>query len=494
MKAPGYSVILNKLMAKQRAAPRYIANFDSMAAMVRGIGRYLRGKDLPGMGIAIPANSTEPVGLLVNGLPRRAREFIYTYGGWGESIPSRKLHKVRAEAISKWIVSEYPNRQYPAVAVGSSTGALVHLCTALGIPWLPQTALIPVAHPNLHADEPIPAMEWAKEQAPALLEANPQLQLHHQWDPNQDRMMLERMTYFRVKQLQLGPTYEQFLKERLPEGGTIFLVECQRSYRTTKVDDRHIFQFGALGGATPDEFIHGSERVEAYLQRYGSHVRRWEAPEPDGDRPEAEWGFEPTLRADVERFAREHGFRVRRVIFQEPEHLSPLVADLHRWWYRQRQLPANRLIVESFILLEPYWTMRTGSVPFWMKFSMEPSLEWIENYLDNTEPYDEIYLMLFSMGVECVGLPSIDRWREVLKRAQKRGDFLGVDERRFPLDFATFVRYYTQLKRKVAARYPLPGPLALEQLDQFLEQFGDRYPVEWVDHVPANGQGDGQVS
>jgi hypothetical protein len=475
-KAPGYSPSLNRLAGRLRVAPRYVANFDSMTAMLRATARYLRGKDFPGMGI-VPAFA-EPVGALVNALPRHARETLYIYGGWGEAINPNKLHKVRAEAISRWVAGEYPQHEYPAVAIGSSSGALVHLCCALGIPWLPQNFFVPVSRPKFPVDEPKLAMEWGRVVAPAFLEANPDVQLHHQWDPNQDRLMLERMTYFRAKRLRLGDVYEQFLEERLLPGGTIFLVECRRVYPTVEVDDRHIFQFGALGGATPEEFYYGSKRVEEYLGRYGSHRRRWDAPKPDGERPEAEWGFEPSLREDVQRFARERGYRVRRIVFEEPEHLSPLVADLYRWWYRERGLLANRLLVESFIMLEPYWTLRTGSVPFWMKFNMEPSLEWIENYLDGTDPYDEIRMMLFSHGVECVGLPSIERWRKTLRRARRHGSFVGVDEDRFPRDYATFVRYHTEMQ-KIPARYPLPGPLVLSQLDAFLQERGDLYPVEW---------------
>jgi hypothetical protein len=244
------------------------------------------------------------------------------------------------------------------------------------------------------------------------------------------------------------------------------------------VGERYVFQHGAPGGATEAEFIHGSARVEDYLARYGSHRRRWDPPQPDGERPEAEWGFEPALREDVERFARERGYRVRRLVFEEPEDTSPLVADLYRWWYRQRRLLANRLLIESFILMEPYWALRTGSVPFWTEFNMEPSLERVEDYLNRAEPYEEIHAMLFSHGVESVGLPSIERWRAVTRRARKRGSLIGVDEEEFPRDYATFVRYHTDLK-KIPARYPMPGPLALGQLDAFLQRAGDRHPVRW---------------
>jgi hypothetical protein len=297
-------------------------------------------------------------------------------------------------------------------------------------------------------------------------------------DANQDRLMIRRMSYFRVKRLRLGEAYERFLEETLSSDGTIFLIECRRAWPTTRLGERHVFQHGALGGATAEEFIRGSQRVEDYLARYGSHRRRWDSPEPDGQSPEAEWGFEPSLREDVKRFAHERGYRVRRFVFDEPDHPSPLVADLYRWWYRKRGLPANRLLVESFILLEPWWTLRTGSVPFWMKFNMGPCLDWVESYLDETEPYDEILVMLFSHGVESVGLLPIARWRALLRRARKREIFVGIAEEKFPKDYATFVRYHSELK-KIPARFSMPEPLTLSQLDAFLERFGDRYRVRW---------------
>jgi hypothetical protein len=331
----------------------------------------------------------------------------------------------------------------------------------------------------VHPDEPTEELQWGREPARVLLAANPELQLHHMFDPNQDRLMARRMAYFRVKRLRLGKTYEQFLSGILAEGATLFIAECGLKWPTTEVGERHVFQFGALGGATPEEFLSGSERVEDYLTRYGSHRRRWDPPEPDGERPEAEWGFEPAFREDLERFARGGGYRVRRIVFEEPEDLSPLVADLYRRWYEERGLPTDRLLVESFILMEPWWALRTGSVPFWMVFNTESSADRLERYLEGTDPYDHIHLMLFSHGVDSVGLAPIGRWRSALRQARKHGGFVGVDERRFPRDFATFVRYHADLK-KVPTRYSILGSLSLSRLDEFLGRTGDRYSVRWT--------------
>ena len=460
--------------------PPYVASFDSAAGMLRALSEFLHGRDFPGVGIASPRLKWPA--MLLNRSPRWEREFAYRWTGWLGAIRPSALGGVRAEEMSEWTTGLYPARKYQAVAVGSASGALVHLCAALGIPWLPQTFLIPVRRHGVDPDEPADDLRWANGPAFDLLERNPQLQLHHMHDANQDRLMIQHMTYFRVKRLWLGRAYERFIEQSLEPGGTILLSECNLRWRTIRVRDRHVFQHGAPGGATPDEFQHGGDRVADYLERYGSPHRRWEAPEPDGLRPEAEWGFEAALRDDVERFARRRGYRVRRVLFDEPQFLSPLVADLYRWWYARRGMPSRRLLVESFVLMEPWWALRTGSVPFWMLFNKEPSATAVERYIEHAGPLDEIYMMLFSHGVDSVGLVPIERWRALLSRAAKRGAFVGVDERAYPRDWATFVRYNRDLPGVIPARYPMPGYLTLPQLDEFLATSAGTYPVEWVEN------------
>lgn len=63
-------------------------------------------------------------------------------------------------------------------------------------------------------------------------------------------------------------------------------------------------------------------------------------------------------------------------------------------------------------------------------------------------------------------------------RAQS--NYLGLNEQRFPRDFASLINYYTEIQ-KVPARYPLPGPLSLSQLDRFLSEHGHHFQVEWLD-------------
>jgi hypothetical protein len=458
-----------------------VADFDSATAMLRALSNYLKGEEFLLLG-AMPRRNLpvmKVVASVVNSLPSVLREQVYIWSGRFEAMSHKKIEQINTDEIAEWMTSLYPQRKYPAVAVGSSNGAAVHLWSALGIPWLPQTYFIPVARSGIHPDDPLADAQWGQGPARELLRTNPDVQLHHMNDPNQDRLMIQRMAYFRLKRRRLGEAYENFLLRSLPPGGTIFVMDCRLKWPTTQFGDRYFFQFGALGGATPEEYHHGSERVEEYLTRYRSHLRHWSPPKPDADRPEAEWGFEPALAEDLESFAHRHGFQIRRIVFEQPEEFSPFVADLYEWWNHRRNITDERLLVESFIVMEPYWTVHTGSIPFWMVFNKEPSAQALESYLGRHQRFKEIYLMLFSHGVNSVGLVPIERWRRALESAQERGSFVGVDPDAYPRDFGIFVRYNPDLQRKIPARYPIPPPLTLEELEQFLAQSTERYHIDW---------------
>ncbi len=453
--------------------PREVAGFDSASAMAVALARYLHGRDTPPLGMPA-ARALLPVAWAASRLPVRAREAIYSAASGREAQPPGRIAALDMDDVAAGITALYPRRSYPAAVLGSSSGALVHLCAALGVPWLPQTLLLPVRQRDIPVDDPMRAVHTFDATARSLLAANPDLVLHHMHDPNQDRLTLRRVAYFRVKRTRLGPAYERFLTGTLAPGAVLFLAECTRRWPTTRIDERHVFQFGAVGGMPPDEYHTGSARVTDYLRRYRVARTRWDAPVPDGDSPEAEWGFSPALHDDVLAFARKHGYRVRQLVFDDPQDLSPLVADLYRWWYRRRGLPTGRLLIESFILLEPWWALRTGCVPYWTTFPVQPSADALAGYLDTTDPYDHIHLTLFCHGVESVGLATVDQWRALLRRAQQAGSFAGVSPGRYPGDLATFFTYQRAL-RAIADRYPIPEPLTLDDLDAFLTAHGHRY-------------------
>jgi hypothetical protein len=321
------------------------------------------------------------------------------------------------------------------------------------------------------------------EPARRLLEANPDLAVYQLHDPVNDRPVLNHAAYFRVKRRTLGHAYRAFLDRTLASDGTLLLVECERTWPATLVGNRHTFQLGGIGGVRIEEYFQGGPRVAEFLKHYRSPYRRWNPPASDGEHPEAEWGFERALREDVMDWARARGRRVVRLVFREPEDLSPLVADLYRWWYRRRRQQADRLVVDSFFLLDPWWTIRTGAAPYWAVFNTEPSDRCLAEYLESTESYLEIYAMLLSNMVDAIGGVPPEEWRRIISsHARRSSGLLGVDERQYPRDFGTIARYHAALKRLQPHRRP-PVPLTIADLEEFVSR-GGHPEVRWIEVSP----------
>src|SRR5258705_13991219 len=133
--------------------------------------------------------------------------------------------------------------------------------------------------------------------------------------------------------------------------------------------------------------------------------------------------------------------------------------------------------------MEPYWTIRTRSVPFWMVFNTEGSFQALDRYLGRAPTFDELLITLFSHGVDSIGLVPISEWRRLFSRVRQRGDFIGVDEVAFPRDFGVFVRYHFDFQRKISARHPSPPVLTLKELNEFLSQGRERYRAAWLDRI-----------
>ena len=458
-------------MTSPLSAKRSIATFDSGPSTLGAVARFLHGRDFAGLGIVPPtlARVLEPAVPVLNRLPPHARRAVYSWSGRPETVRAADAGRVRSDRIAAWMASRYPERRYPAVAVGAANGALAHLCAALDAPLLPQTFLVPLRQHGRHVDEPQPDIEFAREPARRLLQRNPDVQLHHMQDPNQDRLMLRHITYLRAKWRRLPAAFERFLIERLEPGGTIIVADCRLRWPVTRIAARHVFQFGGVGGVPADEYRRGSPRIERYLEQHRSHRRRWAPPAADEDCAEAEWGFAPALSEDVERLAQRHGWRLARLEFDEPDALAAPVADLHRAWYSELGRPDDRLLVESFALLDPWWALRTSSVPFWLTFAVDPSADRLEAYLDAARPFEEIRVTAFPHGIESVGAPGIERWLALARRATGSGALVGIDAQAYPSDLAGFWRFHADL-RAIPHRDPLPEPLRVEDVGRMLGQ------------------------
>ncbi|NLP60293.1 hypothetical protein [Paraburkholderia sacchari] len=474
--------------------PPGIARFDSAAAMAQALASALRGEPF-----ASPSQSPLLDRLMpaINALPKRQREWTYIVGGMSEGIGPGDAGRLDIERIAEWITGLYPRGSAGCAFVGSSNGAMIHLAAALGAPWLPQTFLCPVRAPFSDPDDVEHSFKAGGRIVEAMLAADSRIAVHQMHDPNQDRLMLHSIRYFRIKHRRLPLAYREFLLGTLERGATLYVVNCTRDWPVTSTGDRSYFQFGATGGATESEYLQGGERVRAFLEREGSARMRWEPPPPDTRAPEAEWGFDAALYEELERLAAGMDWRIVEIRFREPEALSFAAARVYRRWYEDADIEPRHLLVDSFMLMDPLTTLKLQALPFWLLFNVEPSADALQRFLEDEPAFETIDMMLFSHGVQSIGLAPISRWRALLDYAAGTGRFAGVDPERYPRDFATFSRFGQALAQlgshmdsqtgpqwgpHLPPQTPLPA-LDQDRFETWLARYGESVGVQCAERA-----------
>jgi len=428
------------------APKQVVASFDSASVLHAAAAAALEGQPFRNLGTSALA------GLAVRAagrLPWSVLRGIYTRIGASEGINPRRLADVNLAAVAESFTERYPKRRYPAILIGASNGALIHLAAAMQVPWLPDTVLVPVAHVG-DPRRPDEAMEFGRSVAPALLDRNPDVVLHHMHDQLQDALMAERMSYFRVKWARLPQAYARFVDDHLTPDGTVILINDQSSWPVTRLGPRHVFQAGGRGGAPPEAFL-----------------ARPHTPAHDDEAPESEWGLDSDFGDHVQTWSGQQGHRYTQISFDGPQAPAGAVATVMRDWYQARGEAADRLVVPCFILGDAWQTICAGAVPFWLHFAVQPASQALEAYLDNAEPYSDANVFLFEHGANSPGIASPQEFESVIRRHGARAHFDGLDLMRFPHDIGTLGRYgkvFDQLPRARQPWSPLPVEDALRGL------------------------------
>lgn len=451
-----------------------ISRLDSSTTLLLALAARLRGAEFVRLGV-LP-RTAQALSPLANRTPTWVRAYLYRLTAVIQAISVSRFDRFDSDALCRWVVGQYPRASYTAAAVGSSNGALMYLLAAMGVPWLPQTFLVPV-HRRSGPDAIESDMRWGTDHVRAMLERNPLVFLQQMHDPVQDRLMIQHMAMFRLKLAGLPHAYEQFLSE-LAAGAVLYVFECSFQWPRVRLGDRFAFQVGGLGELAFDEYRDGSERVAAFLRSRRAPSEHWQVPMPTETGPEAEWGYMEELTPHLRDLARSRRLRLVRIRFDKPESVSALVADCYRWWYFRRGIRSRRLVASSFVMVAPTLMIRTGSIPLWLSFNTAYSARTLEEYLTRSAPFDECYAMLMADGLTKVGDVPITRWEHLLGRARRRHGLLGINPRAYPADYAAFSRYQKAFAEAVTERIAEPPLLTAAELRSFFGTRARRYGVE----------------
>ncbi len=444
--------------------PGYLALHDSATGMFLALANFHRGESFEGIG-GIPTSKI--YSKLVNALPTGIRQKLYTLGAEYSAYSYKRIKHIRANEIKKWICSSYPKKKYPAIAVGSCNGALVHFATAMGIPWLPQTFLIPVHKgKSFPLNKPRETMEWGKKVGAAFLENNKDWQLHHMMDPVQDRLRVKKIAYFRIKCQSLGSIYSEFINENLAPGGKILIYDCNLSWPVLEVDGSHFFQVGGLGALSPADYY--KDGTEGELNNL---LEGWSPLRSTNTAPEAEWGTTKSFLDSINNFSEKNKIEAVKISFDHPQDIAGPVADVFQKWYVQNGVHPEKLLLESFNIIAPLKTIQKRCIPYWMFFNVHTAKSRFEVFIENRPRLREAFIMALSHGKKSTGYITAQEWKELLQQFEK-GEMIGTKLEKYPVDLGVYSRYSRDLDKAIPENYPLLPPLKVPEAIELLKEAG----------------------
>lgn len=363
-------------------------------------------------------------------IPKAVGTPLYSWGAARQAMrPDELTGNLDADAAKGMVEPYKATRRFPALFIGSPVGSIADLAVAAGAAFLPQTFLVLVRTAKRDPDDIQSLIRASAPLATSLSHCFPKTIIHQMHDPQNDRLTVGRVAYFRMKWRRLPNLYRRFITERLEPGGTIFIVDCRYKWPVLRFSEKHTFQIGGLGGIEPGE----------YLQRYGYSASEWK-PER-----EAEWGYDDALTADITEAASVRKQSVVRIAFDHPQDFSGPVARLFRENISRKN--PSRLLVTNFAMLAPVHVLATGAVPYWSVWNDITSLNRLSQFLSSEEPFDMIDSLLFQNGAHAQGQATARQWLEILQKHANRSRLVGLKMEQHPFDFAALERYRRVLRR-----------------------------------------------
>jgi hypothetical protein len=374
------------------------------------------------------------------------------------AIPVAATGGIDADEVARWVVGQYPRRQYPAVVVGSPHGAAVHLAAAAGVPWLPSGWEMAVRWPDGSPDDPSAALTHGAAVAARLLAANRDVAIRQVHDPVLRGVLAGSTVSLHARWQHLPDPYREFLSAYLSRDAAVIVVRDMRTWPALDVGAGHTFQLGSpASGLDAAEFRTAGPQLCQALRYLDADRLRWRPPSISCPERYTETGVESGFEESVRSWARTRRLRLHRVLYAAPEAFSAAVADLYRRWLRGAGKSGDRLVVESGRLLDPAQVLRAGLVPYWCETPASRAANALSWWLAGSVTFSSVDVLVDGFGVPTAATANPAQWHAAARFGGRRAhvDPSATNLGTFPLP----VRHATGLLRGHAADLPGPAPL-----------------------------------
>ncbi len=440
-------------------APVDVVAFDSGTRVVREIAEALTGT---GRSIleSYPRGSKIFLGL-ISLLPERARITAIEWGmrhSLGHA--AGRADEVSIATLAEWCVSQYPGTErYPAIVLGSPNGAVAHIASLLGAPFLTTSFGLAFRHPlegsNLDMSLPIDPDDLAGYQRTCRVvaerivagNAGSGYEIICHYDPIHDRSIVQTVAFIRIKLRDLPACYRVFIRDRLASNGALLLIDCGYSWPQFALGDRTFLQIGGLGAIAPTEYL-----------------ERWSIDAPREIRRESEWGCPESFAVAVGLYAETNDIRLVTISRDHPAEYSLLAYDAYRACDEVR---SDAILIDCFNHQNPNTNITAGIPGLWLPFNTADGVALVERALQD-KTFDTIYFAPLPSFARSPDTVSLDVWAELLV-SHGALEWMGVRPDMYPADpLAPYRLVHDMASLRAASERAMPLRLSIEEFEALL--------------------------
>ncbi|MCX6054573.1 MAG: hypothetical protein NTZ74_06630 [Chloroflexi bacterium] len=292
-----------------------------------------------------------------------------------------ELESIKTKDLVNCRLSDYQrnSKKFPAISIGVGMGgATAHLALGLGGPFLPQTFVLTLKN-GTRTGNVQEYFEISKKIAKTITDNNTDLISIQHYDPVHDGWLVKRVNHLRLKLTKFPEEYREFIQNKLIEGGEIIYLEGTAKWKQYRVGERNLFQVGGWGDISADEFINGSKRLTEFSKKERLKYSHWNLEGyPIIDGYESEWGSEPGLGEEIEKFCREQGYKFTKISMADPNGFSRLAFNEKLARLTTDNINPSGVIIEMFSQFDAFCVENSALVPLWLIFNTRDSQKFLE--------------------------------------------------------------------------------------------------------------------
>ncbi|NVM30158.1 MAG: hypothetical protein HWN65_15040 [Candidatus Helarchaeota archaeon] len=318
---------------------------------------------------------------------------------------AKKVAKLDMEQKARWLMNKFEdvlgNRKFKYIVVGAPSGGISQFCTALDAPFLPCHFLqVPIyrRYKFLLSNDPDDIANYYRasmEIIDPIIKNNENCNAIMHYDPIHDRPIVSTCHTLRFKYRYLPEAYQEFILNHLEDNGTIIFTHIQQTWPQFIVNDRIFFQVGGADGVLPEEFLTGSEKIEAWAQKMEfPYSGGWNLNEcgvgtfEKRDRPESEWGNPPELKDATKAFCEEK--KLNFLAITTTDYNLPGILGTYTFYkkFLKSNLAPRGVALEIYTATFYSAISRSRYLPIWVVFPPSGSYHYASRFLE--EIYNEI--------------------------------------------------------------------------------------------------------